>query len=127
MLLNNYAVQLEITESCKDISSVIFNGNDIWIQLNRYMYYHIRKEVPYMGYIEAQSVDLDFRNSAYLKSYIAAHKDDEFALSGKNEDGELVMVAAVADNVNVAVFQSNGCVMHHTYWLSGEVEEWFES
>lgn len=80
-----------------------------------------------MGYIETQSVNLDFRNSAYLKSYIAAHKDDEFALSGKNEDGELIMVAAVADNVDVAVFQSNGHVMHHTYWLSGEVEEWFES
>lgn len=29
MLLNNYAVQLEITESFKDISSVISDRNDI--------------------------------------------------------------------------------------------------
>ena len=80
-----------------------------------------------MGYIESNSIDLDFRNHAYLRAFIEAHKDDEFALSGKNEDGELIMVAAVADNVDVAVFQSNGHVMHHTYWLSREVEEWFES
>ena len=80
-----------------------------------------------MSYIETQSIDLDFRNRAYLKSYIAAHKDDEFPLSGKNEDGEMIMVSAVADNVDVCIFQSNGYVMHHTYWIDGEVEEWFES
>lgn len=86
----------------------------------------IHKEVSDMGYVESNSIDLDFRNHKYLKSYIAAHKDDEFPLSGKTEDGELVMVSAVADNVDVAVFQSNGHVMHHTYWIDYTVEEWFE-
>jgi len=80
-----------------------------------------------MGYIENNSIDLDFRNHAYLKSFIEAHKDDRFPLTGNNENGELVIVSAVADNVDVGTYQSNGYLMHHTYWLSREVEEWFES
>lgn len=80
-----------------------------------------------MGYIETQSVNLDFRNHAYLRAFIEAHKDEKFPLTGNNDKGELVIVSAVADNVDVATCQSNGYMMHHTYWLSGEVEEWFES
>ena len=74
-----------------------------------------------MGYIESNSIDLDFRNHAYLKSFIKAHKDDRFPLSGNNEKGELVTVSASVDNVDVATCQSNGYVIQYTYWLSGLV------
>ena len=79
-----------------------------------------------MGYIESNSIDLDFRNLTYLKSFISAHKDDKFPLTGKNEKGEPVVISAVADNVDVATHQSNGWVIHHTYWIDTTVEEWFE-
>lgn len=79
-----------------------------------------------MGYIENNSIDLDFRNHSYLRSFIAAHKDEKFPLTGNNDRGELVIISAVADNVDVATCQKNGYMIHHTYWLSGEVEEWFE-
>lgn len=79
-----------------------------------------------MGYIESNSIDLDFRNQAYLKSFIEAHKDDEFPLTGTDEKGQMVVVSAVADNVDVCIFQNNGHTMHHTYWLDYTVEEWFE-
>lgn len=78
------------------------------------------------GYIESQSIDLDFRNYSYLKTFIAAHKDEKFPLTATNEKGELVIISAVSDNVDVAVCQSNGYMMHHTYWLDRTVEEWFE-
>lgn len=80
-----------------------------------------------MSYIEAQSIDLDFRNHSYLKAFIEAHKDEKFPLTGTNENGETVIVSAAQDNVDVAICQANGHMMHHTYWLDGEVEEWFES
>ena len=71
-------------------------------------------------------IDIDFRDSAYLKSFINQHKDEKFPLTGKNEKGEDVIVSAVKDNVDVATCQANGYVIHHTYWLDGNVEEWFE-
>lgn len=79
------------------------------------------------GYFENKTIDIDFRNRAYLKRFIEAHKDEKFPLTGTNDRGELVIISAVKDNVDVATCQKNDYMMHHTYWLSGEVEEWFES
>jgi len=77
-------------------------------------------------YVESKSIDLDFRNRSYLKSYIATHKNDKFPLSGNDGNGNDILVAAVEDNVDVAVIDSRGWMCHHTYWLDGEVEEWWE-
>lgn len=79
-----------------------------------------------MDYIESKSIDLDFRNHSYLKEFIEAHKDEKFPLTGTNDFGETVIVSAVKDNVDVATCQANGYMRHNTYWIDGDVEEWYE-
>lgn len=76
--------------------------------------------------IEKNSIDLDFRNHAYLKMYIEKHKDDTFPLSGVDSEGNHILVSAVKDNVDVATIDDRGWMCHHTYWLDGEVEEWWD-
>ena len=78
------------------------------------------------NYTESKSIDLDFRNPSYLKAFIEMHKDEQFPLTGTNENGENVIVSAVDKSVDVAIYQNNGHIVHHTYWIDGEVEEWFE-
>lgn len=71
-------------------------------------------------------ISLDFRDHKYLEAFIAEHKDEKFPLVGTNDRGQMVVISAVADNVDVATYQDNRHTIHHTYWLDYEVEEWFE-
>lgn len=80
-----------------------------------------------MGFIVSQSIDLDFKNLSYLRSFIEAHRDEKFPLVGTTTDGDDVVISAVNDNVDVAYYRKDkNMAEHHTYWLDGEVELWFD-
>lgn len=78
------------------------------------------------GYIENDSIGIDFSNASYLRAFINAHADDDYPIIGLNEAGEHVEVSALSDNVDVMTFQKNGHTRHVTYWVDGTVEEWYE-
>ena len=75
---------------------------------------------------DGKTIELD--SSDYKGMIELMKRADEFdsACSGKNKNGENVLISVNHDNITVETFQNNGWIRKNVYWECGMSEELYE-